>query len=217
MREGHQHEKPPHAVCDGEARVGDEPRGAFVNALAEATRLALTAAIKASAEARACTERLAGKSIAFEFLGQRLVVHFEAGAVRVDSAEDAASATVRGSPAAVCGALLGGDGRTAAVFGEAAVVEDFRASFRPHLELPHAPRHLGEDLSDAAHLAFRAARSALEGAVAALREESANAPDAQESAAEDPELQRLRARVADLEARLAAVEGGSPSTEDSAS
>lgn len=188
-----------------------------MNALAEATRLALTAAIKASAEARACTERLAGKSIAFEFLGQRLVVHFEAGAVRVDSAEDAASATVRGSPAAVCGALLGGDGQTAAVFGEAAVVEDFRASFRPHLEMPHVPRHLGEDLSDAAHLAFRAARSALDGAVAALREAPANAPDAQESAAEAAEMERLRARVADLEARLAALEGGSPSTEEAAS
>lgn len=194
------------------ARRAGRERAVVVKPIAEAVRVALKAAIASSREARACTERLAGKSIAFASLDQRLVVCFEAGTVRVESDGSVeANATVRGSPLAVCGALLGGDGQTAAVFGDPAVFEDFRASFRPHLELPHLPRHLGEDLGDAAHLAARAARSALQGLLAALGD---HPPAAAEDAADrESEMARMCARIGELEARLAAMERGSQSTD----
>lgn len=186
-----------------------------MNPLRETMRATLRAAIATSEEARACTDRLAGKSIAFESLGERWVVRFESGAAHVESGDMEADATMRGSPVAVLGALLGSERHAAPVLGDAATFEDFRTSFRPHfsLPLPHAPRHLAEDIGDAAHLAARAAQSALEGLLAVLRERDQSAPAAAESdasAAESgaaAEADELRARVRELEARIAALEG----------
>ena len=180
-------------------------------------RATLRAAIATSEEARACTDRLAGKSIAFESLGERWVVRFESGVAHVESGDMEADATMRGSPVAVLGALLGSERHAAPVLGDAAAFEDFRTSFRPHfslpLPLPHAPRHLAEDIGDAAHLAARAAQSALEGLLAVLRERDQSAPAADESAASAAEsgaaaeADELRTRVRELEARIAALEG----------
>lgn len=179
-----------------------------MNPLHEAMRVALRAAIATNAEARACTQRLAGQSIAFEWLDQRLVIRFDDGAANVSGDADEASATVRGSPMAVLGALFGGERGTAAVLGNAEAFEDFRASFRPHL--PKAPRHLAEDIGDAAHLAARAAQSALEGLLGALREHTRSGT--REAQPEDAdEVAALQARIGELEARLAALERGSPS------
>ena len=99
-------------------------------ALAEAARLALTAAIATNPEARRCSERLAGRTLAVETLDARFVVHFEPGAVRVEAGDTPADATVRGSPVDV-GATLTGAEETAAVFGDATIFEDFRESFSP--------------------------------------------------------------------------------------
>lgn len=179
-----------------------------MNPLHEAMRVALRTAIATNAEAHACTRRLAGKSIAFEWLDQRLVIHFDDGVAHVDGAAEAASATVRGSPLAVLGALLGGERDTAAVLGDAEALADFRASFRPHL--PEPPRHLAEDIGDAAHLAARAAQSALEGLLGALREHTRSGT--REAAPEDADdVEALQARIGELEARLAALERGAPS------
>lgn len=169
--------------------------------------MALRTALATSAEARACAARQAGKAIAFESLGERWIVRFEDGAAQVESGETEADATVRGSPAAVLGALLGGERHTAAVLGDAEVFEDFRASFRPHLHLPHAPRHLAEDIGDAAHLAARAAQSALEGLLAVLRDrdQAASAGGAGDGA---PEADDVAVRLRELEARIAALEAG---------
>ena len=187
-----------------------------MNPLREAMRVALRAAIATNAEARACTRRLAGKSIAFEWSDQRLVIHFDDGAANVGDGADEASATVRGSPVAVLGALLGGERGAAAVLGDAAAFEDFRASFRPHLpKVPKAPRHLAEDIGDAAHLAARAAQSALEGLLGALREHTqSGAAEAEPEGAD--EVAALRARIGELEARLAALEPGSRSGDNDA-
>lgn len=176
-------------------------------------RATLRAAIATSADARACTERLAGKTIAFELLGERWVVRFESGVADVEAGETEADATVRGSPLAVLGAWLGGERHAAAVLGDGEVFEDFRASFRPHfsLPLPHAPHHLAEDIGDAAHLAIRAARSALEGLLAVLRERDQPAPAAGDGDVA-AEADALRAQVRELEERIAALEGSAPNT-----
>lgn len=173
-------------------------------------RATLRAAIATSADARACTERLAGKAVAFELLGERWVVRFESGVAHVEGGEAEADATVRGSPVAVLGALLGGERYAAAVLGDVEAFEDFRASFRPHfsLSLPHAPHHLAEDIGDAAHLAVRAARSALEGLLAVLRERDQPAPAGDVAA----EADALRAQVRELEERIAALEGSARNT-----
>ena len=167
--------------------------------------MALRTALATSAEARACAARQAGKAIAFESLGERWIVRFEDGAAQVESGETEANATVRGSPAAVLGALLGGERHTAAVLGDAEVFEDFRASFRPHLHLPHAPRHLAEDIGDAAHLAARAAQSALEGLLAVLRERDQATRGAGDATADADDV---AVRLRELEARIAALEAG---------
>ena len=78
--------------------------------MTEGMRLALVAAIAASDDARQCTARLAGKTIAVETLDQRWLIRFEAGKAQVEHAGQAArpqeaaeeaDATVRGSLAAV--------------------------------------------------------------------------------------------------------------------
>ena len=76
-------------------------------AVAELARRALSAGIAASPAARACSERLAGRSLAVETLEARFVIHFEPGAVRVDTGTGPADATVRGSPGTVAAALAG--------------------------------------------------------------------------------------------------------------
>ena len=189
----------------------------------EAARFALATAIATNADARACAERLAGKAIAVECQGLRLVIQFAGGgaadAVRVRSGEEQADVTVRGSPAAVLGALAGIDRDTAAVFGDVEVYEDFRTSFRPHLKLPHGFDHLAEDASDAVHIAARVAQSACEGLLAALRERFAahtahTPPRSPATTDEDREKAELQARIRDLEARLAELEGVETSTTD---
>ncbi|MXY58892.1 MAG: hypothetical protein F4029_12245 [Gammaproteobacteria bacterium] len=135
-------------------------------ALAELARLTLSAGIAANPTARACSERLAGRSLAIETLEARFVIHFEAGAVRVDSGTDPADATVRGSPGAVAATLAGGED-TAAILGDAALFEDFRDSFRPRLDMPG--RFVFEDIGDIVRLGAKAAESALEGLANALR------------------------------------------------
>ena len=188
----------------------------------EAARFALATAIATNADARACAERLAGKAIAVECQELRLVIQFAGGAadaVRVRSGEEQADVTVRGSPAAVLGALAGIDRDTAAVFGDVEVYEDFRTSFRPHLKLPHGFDHLAEDASDAVHIAARAAQSACEGLLAALRERFAahtahTPPRSPATTDEDHEKAELQARIRDLEARLAELEGVETSTTD---
>ncbi len=135
-------------------------------ALAELGGLALSAGIAANPAARACSERLAGRSLAIETLTARFVIHFEPGAVRVDADTDPADATLRGSPAAVAATLAGGE-ETAAVLGDSAVFEDFRDSFRPRLEVPG--KFVLEDLGDIVRLGAKAAESALEGLANAMR------------------------------------------------
>ena len=135
-------------------------------ALAEAARLALTAAIATNPEARRCSERLAGRTLAVETLDARFVVHFEPGAVRVEAGDTPADATVRGSPVDV-GATLTGAEETAAVFGDATIFEDFRESFSPlagmrdRFDLPG--KYVVEDIGDAVRLGVKAVQSALEG------------------------------------------------------
>ena len=135
-------------------------------ALARLAELALSVGIETNPTARACSERLAGRSLAVETLDARLVLRFEAGAVRVDTGDAETDATVRGSPAAVAGTLAG-TGGTAAVLGDTAIFEDFRDSFRPRLDPPG--KHVLEDLGDIVRLGLGAAESALEGLANAVR------------------------------------------------
>lgn len=135
-------------------------------ALAEFARLGLSAGIAANPAARACSERLAGRSLAIETLEARFVIHFEPGAVRVEPGTDQADATLRGSPAAVAATLAGRE-ETAAILGDPALFEDFRDSFRPRLDLPG--KFVFEDLGDIVRLGLGAAESALEGLANAVR------------------------------------------------
>ena len=134
-------------------------------AMAELARLALTAGIAANPTARACTERLAGQALAIEALQVRFVIHFETGAVRVESGEAPADATLRGSPSAVAATLAGTD-ETAAILGDVALFEDFRDSFRPRLDLPG--KYVLEDLGDIVRLGLKAVESAVEGIANAM-------------------------------------------------
>ena len=153
--------------------------------LAEIGRLALSAAIAASPRARQCSERLAGRSIAIDTLDMRFVLNFEPGAVAVSAgdpdADPQADVTVRGSPAALAEAMARGSAPDApeakgsadardstAVFGDIAVFDDFRDSFRPHLDLGRAG-FLAEDLGDALRLGAKAAESAIEGLMNAVQ------------------------------------------------
>lgn len=172
----------------------------------ETLRVALATAIATNADARACANRLAGKTIALECLDHRAIIRFEDGEAHVESEPADADVTVRGSPAAMASALLGSDRETAAVFGDVDVFEDFRQSFRPHLALPNAFDHLAEDAGDAARLAARAAQSAFEGLLAGLR------PEAPAASAEQSEVEELRSRVGKLESRLAALEAEARAT-----
>lgn len=129
-------------------------------ALAQLARLALSAAIATNATARACSERLAARSLAIETLAARFVIHFQAGAVRVETGDGPADATVRGSPSTVA-ATLAGIEDAAAILGDTALFEDFRDSFRPRLELPG--KYVLEDLGDLVRLGAKTVESALEG------------------------------------------------------
>ncbi|MCY3621647.1 MAG: hypothetical protein OXH68_08030 [Gammaproteobacteria bacterium] len=135
-------------------------------ALAELARLALSAGIAANPAARACSGRLAGRSLAIETLDARFVIHFEPGAVRLDTGTDPADATLRGSPASLAATLAGRE-ETAAVLGDTALFEDFRDSFRPRLEVPG--KFVLEDLGDIVRLGVKAAESTLEGLANAVR------------------------------------------------
>ena len=179
-----------------------------MNAIAETLRLTLTAAIAASRDAKSCTERLAGRSLAFESLAQRFVVHFDAGAVRVDASEAAADATVRGAPSAVFGALAGTSGDRVEVLGDAALFEDFRASFRPHLKLPSSVERFAEDAGDATRIGVNAARSAFEGFANAARDYLSAWPGRQQTDAAEiaEQMQSLKHALEALEARVAALE-----------
>ena len=120
-----------------------------MNPINEGLRLGLAAAIAASAEARQCSERLAGKTIAVETLDQRWLIVFEAGKARVESGDGEADATVRGSPTAVVGAFARDRDSGAAIFGNVELFEDFRSAFRPHLKLPEFVGQFAEDAGDA--------------------------------------------------------------------
>ena len=135
-------------------------------ALAELARLGLSAGIAANPAARACSERLAGRSLAIETLEARFVIHFEPGAIHVDTATEPADATLRGSPATVAATLAGSE-ETAAILGDTALFEDFRDSFRPRLEVPG--KFVFEDLGDIVRLGVKATESALEGLANAVR------------------------------------------------
>jgi len=141
-------------------------------ALAEIFRLTLAAAVAASPDARRCTERLAGRCLAVETLDARFVLHFEPGLVRIEPDDGPADATLRGSPVALANAMVlaphGEQADTAAVFGDHTLFEDFRDSFRPHIDLGPAD-HLKEDLGDAVRLGAKAVESAIEGLANALR------------------------------------------------
>ena len=175
-----------------------------MNPLAELLRLALTAAIKANAEARRCSERLAGRSIALETLSWRFLVVFEAGAVRVETGTGAADATVKGSPAAVLAALATDADETAAIFGDTALFDDFRESFRPHLELPADAAYWAEDAADAMRIGVAAARSAVQGLAAALRTGNDRPKEPDQDAAR--EVAALRTLVGELDQRLRKLE-----------
>ena len=179
---------------------------------ADALRLALSAAIRTSADARACCERLAGRTMAVETVGQRWRLRFEPGAVAVEAenddagADDPADVTVRGSLPALLRALASKQGAEAVdVDGDSAMFEDFRTAFRPHLQLPATARHFAEDAGDAVRVGTKAARSAMDGMGRAVRDKAQDyfAPGRETAA----ELAALRDRVAALEARLAALEG----------
>lgn len=183
----------------------------------EALRLALTGVMATNAEARACCARLAGKAIAVECWDQRVLIRFqhEDGESRVDvdaSENPAAQAdvVVRGSPAAVIGALTGVSGNTAAVFGDVDLFVDFRRSFRPHAAFAGAFDQLAEDAGDAVFIAARAARSALEGLLGALAERfgphAAPAAPANPDAEAGAEIAELTARVRELEERIRALQ-----------
>ena len=178
-----------------------------MNPIAETLRLALAAAIAASADAKQCSERLAGKAIAVETLDQRLLITFEAGVVKVEPSDAEADATVRGSPAAVI-STIATSRETAAILGDETLFEDFSASFRPHVNIPPAVGDFAQDAGDAVRVGGRAARSALDGISRALRTAAkdyfADPAESERMASEIAELQR---RVDELDERLKAVEG----------
>ena len=181
-----------------------------LGAIARTVEVSLSAALAASSDARDCCARLDGKAIAFESLDERLVVRFEAAAVQVDTEAGETAATVRGSPTAVLGALFGSDGDTVAVLGDAAIFEDFRDSFRPHLKLPPAAERFMEDAGDAVRIGAKAVKSAFEGVAAATKD---HWPDWLHRAHPDTgelrgEVDELKARLSALEERLAALESG---------
>lgn len=176
-----------------------------MNPFAEAMQLALRGAIAASGEARRCAERLAGKSIAVESLGQRLVVCFEADGVQVEADDREADATVRGSPLALLLAAVEQEYDSSAVFGDAEIVQDFRMSFRPHLRAAGVGT-LVEDAGDALRLGVKAAHSALEGVVRSM---GGMAPDDNsEVAGEDwrTEVAAIKEQLQRIEERLSALE-----------
>ena len=177
---------------------------------ADALRLALSAAISASESARACSERLAGKTVLLEASGQRWRLRFQAGEVAVDvPAEDdreEADATVRGSLPSLLRAFVSKEGAEAvAVIGDAELFEDFRTSFRPHLAMPSSFGQFAEDAGDAVRVGTQAARSAVDGVGRAVRDKAQEyfARRDEERAAEVAALQE---RVAALEARVEALE-----------
>ena len=173
--------------------------------LADALRLALTAALAASKDARGFTERQAGKAIAIETLERRFVIHLEAGAVRVEPGDGEADATLRGSPTAVLGALVKEGGDTAAVLGDVELFEDFRRAFRPHL--PPTVAHFAEDAGDAVRIGAQAAQSAWQGMASAVRAGAKDEGEQNErEAALAATVEELKGRVDDLEQRLLALE-----------
>lgn len=182
--------------------------------MTEGMRLALAAAIAASDDAKQCTARLAGKTIAVETLDQRWLIRFEAGKAQVEhagqaarppEAADEADATVRGSLAAVIEAFARDREGAAAVLGDAALFNDFRAAFRPHLPLPASLGQFAEDAGDAVRVGAKAAKSALEGISGSVR--SAVRPEREDAAGE---IAALRERVDALEARLDLLERSRP-------
>lgn len=189
-----------------------------MGAIAKTVEVSLSAALTTSSDARDCCARLEGKTIAFESLDERLVVCFESANVRVETEIDEADATVRGSPTAVLGALFGKDGDTVAVLGDATIFEDFRDSFRPHLKLPPAAERFMEDAGDAVRVGAKAVKSAIEGVATATRD---HWPDWLPRAHPDTgelrvEVDDLKARMAALEERLAAVESADEAPPDEA-
>lgn len=179
---------------------------------ADALRLALSAAISASESARACSERLAGKTVLLEASGQRWRLRFQAGEVAVDvPAEDdseEADATVRGTLPSLLRAFVSKEGAEAvAVIGDAELFEDFRTSFRPHLAMPSSFGQFAEDAGDAVRVGTQAARSAVDGVGRAVRDKAQEyfARRDEERAAE---VAALRERVAALEVRVEALERG---------
>ena len=183
-----------------------------LGAVAKTMQVSLSTAIAASTAARECCARLAGKSIAFESLDERLVLHFEGSSVRVDSDGEETDATVRGAPSAVMAALFGTGAETVAVLGDTAVFEDFRDSFRPHLNLPPTAEQFMEDAGDAVRVGAKAMKSAWEGMAAATRE---HWPDWLHRAHPDTgelrgEVDELKERIAGLEQRLRELETTAP-------
>ena len=179
-----------------------------LGALAKTMQVSLSAAIAASTDARECCARLAGKSIAFESLDERLVLHFEGSSVDVDGEGEEPDATVRGAPSAVMAALFGTGAETVAVLGDTAVFEDFRDSFRPHLNLPPTAERFMEDAGDAVRVGAKAMKSAWEGMAAATRE---HWPDWLHRAHPDTgelrgEVDELKERISGLEQRLRELE-----------
>lgn len=173
--------------------------------LADALRLALSAALATSKDARDFTERQAGRAIAIETLERRFVIHLEAGAVRVEPGDGEADATLRGSPTAVLGALVKEGGDTAAVLGDVELFEDFRRAFRPHL--PPTVAHFAEDAGDAVRIGAQAAQSAWQGMASAVRAGAKDEGEQNErEAALAATVEALKSRVDDLEQRLLALE-----------
>ncbi len=182
-----------------------------LGAVAKTMQVSLSTAIAASTDARECCARLAGKSIAFESLDERLVLHFEGSSVRVDSEGEETDATVRGAPSAVIAALFGTGAETVAVLGDPAVFEDFRESFRPHLNLPPTAERFMEDAGDAVRVGAKAMKSAWEGMAAATREHLPDWPDWLNRTHPDTgelrgEVDELKERIAGLEERLRELE-----------
>lgn len=201
-----------------------------LGAIAKTVEVSLSAALATSSDARECCARLSGKTIAFESLDERLLVRFDDAAVHVEaeagdpsgerrpSPYGKADTTVRGGPTSVLGALFGTGGDTVAVLGDAAVFDDFRDSFRPHLKLPPAAERLMEDAGDAVRVGAKVVKSAFEGVAAATRE---HWPDWLHRAHPDTgelrgEVDELKARVATLEERLAALESADETPPDKA-
>ena len=180
-----------------------------MNPINEGVRLALAAAIAASSEARECSERLAGKTIAVETLDQRWLIAFEPGKANVERGDGEADATVRGSPATLLGAFARDRDSAAAVFGDAELFEDFRSAFRPHLKLPEFVGQFAEDAGDAVRVGAKAARSAVEGLSGAVRTKAKDYwPDRGDNPDLVAEVAELKARLEDVERRLRELEDG---------